>query len=163
MYVAREGALEPAHCAQADGVTWQSGVRDRGPAGDQETEKRTRPKHRSRKNHSTCADAYGIWSYFAPQSARACPGHPEFTERSGIKSFRKTARQSRAVSNMMISTKVFSCALLPTRPAPVSVQPMAMGGQVARRACNWRHNRPNSPYNVRRILVSSGKLRRVRV
>jgi hypothetical protein len=31
---------------------------------------------------------------------------------------------------------------------------VAMGGQGARRARNWRHNRPNSPYNKSRVLTA---------
>ena len=62
--------------------------------------------------------------------------------RPGTISFRKSARQSHEVSDMMISTKALSCAVTtrPSRPAPVTIQPLAMGGQGARRARNWRHN-----------------------
>jgi hypothetical protein len=30
---------------------------------------------------------------------------------------------------------------------------VCMGGQGARRKRNWRHNRPNSPYNLARIAM----------
>jgi hypothetical protein len=35
---------------------------------------------------------------------------------------------------------------------------VCMGGQGARRKRNWRHNRPNSPYNLARIAALGGGL-----
>jgi hypothetical protein len=34
--------------------------------------------------------------------------------------------------------------------------PVVCGGQGARRKRNWRHNRPNSPYNLARIGALGG-------
>ena len=99
--VSREGALEPARRAQADGVAWQSCVRDpdRGPC-DQETAENTRSEHRSIKdNLRTFLDAYGKWSYFAATSGPLwCTIHPclcpcirNLRLRFGTMSFRKNA------------------------------------------------------------------------